>query len=642
MAAPETNWFENSAFSHDIQPEADGSDFLHDYVIADSYFGHKKVQRQVNNVIGWHGATKPKKNTPAAREMKIKEWTEMITFASALTKNSDEVCALPVDVATIRGYKLEQKDFKLPPYQVDDNSTLLKPLVDMVENNYAKYCAVDEKDFKAKNPGGDYLPKTEFSKLKPLLGDVCRFCIKYWHLHPWLSRAEAYKDAIAHFRTNYSSKRTLKILIDELLQQRTDVILKTQLFALETVHKEGSTSGELVFAENDEAQPFILRFLKHENWKMKKDSLDPLLDLQECIESFTDEEEKKEWKAKFEKLVPKETATYLEKKQKAEEKAQKLERAKAVAEAKEAEKLEKKRKALEENQAAAAAAAAAAGLADSATRTAATLPDAEDDDGVVDLDMAARDPFWEYKLTIKSGEIVSQVSAAVSGTGRAAKIAKKQHALLPETGIKKTIMSFSGRSGCTVQYTEPGQQWYMGFTARYGNLVNAINSFGTANLNGRDIVESCVEKKDNTTITKGCGRVILAVFLHNSVKNDKDLPKLGLHANFNETNFLIDLKNTKKCWLPALLAGSSLAIHGLYELVCSDEKHARKDKNQRVELLLEHIGQKDVMTTEKAKQVLEIILLLQAIIEEIASGTLGEKEMPVDPFDTESNLGMGK
>jgi hypothetical protein len=151
----------------------------------------------VNNITGHHGATRPKKKTEAYRLMLVQEYTNLLEFAAVLTKN-DKISsvALPVDVVTIRNYDLIAKDYELPPLQTDGGSTLLPAFIKSVEESYEVYCQEDEANYRS-NGVGTYMHKTNFSDtLKPLLGDIIRYCIKYWFLHPWLSCQDAYTKGI--------------------------------------------------------------------------------------------------------------------------------------------------------------------------------------------------------------------------------------------------------------------------------------------------------------------------------------------------------------------------------------------------------------------------------------------------------------
>ena len=54
---------------------------------------------------------------------------------------------------------------------------------------------------------------------------------------------------------------------------------------------------------------------------------------------------------------------------------------------------------------------------------------------------------------------------------------------------------------------------------------------------------------------------------------------------------------------------------------------------------MDFIGQKENMTAEKAKLMAEIISVLQFLVQEINGGDFGKKKIPIDPFNTSSDLG---
>jgi hypothetical protein len=623
-------WYEDDGlFAVDLEDEVSGQEFLNATPLDDTHFTSDPVKAQVNNVTACLGSKMVKdKKSEAARERILDGWTEMIPWCVAMTGLSEAACALPVDVDTIRSYRLENKDWKLPPYKITDNGVLMKHHIDIVGANYQRYCDLTKKEFKLQNPNGKYLPKTSFDVIKPLIGDICRYCIKYWHLHPWLSRENAYVNSIEHLRREYKWNNNLKNIIDALLATRTDAIVKKQLFALKTEEKPGTTTGELVFVENEDAALIISKFLKAEKWKLNKAHLDPVMDLKDCIEGITDATEKAEWKAKFDNVVPKETAAYLDKVNKAKEaevRAQKKAEAKA---AKESELQAKKRKALEESIVAAPAGTRRA----SATSTATTV-NAAASRAAAEL---SADPFWEYKLKINTWEIEPQGA----GTAKSVRQAKRQAKELQAAGIQKRIISViatrDGKGTVNVRYVQPGSEWCTVFSWRFNNVAHAINIFGASSA-GQKIVDACIDNKESVTITKFAARVVLATMMHTQLSAEKDYPDVGLHATFNESTFMADLKNTKKLWCSSCMVGNIINVHGLYRLACTNEDMAGTVKDARIKLLLEFVEEKE--SAEKAKQLQEIISILQNISAEIdGDDDYGGKPIPIDPFDTQSQI----
>jgi hypothetical protein len=128
--------------------------------------------------------------------------------------------------------------------------------------------------------------------------------------------------------------------------------------------------------------------------------------------------------------------------------------------------------------------------------------------------------------------------------------------------------------------------------------------------------------------------------LHASVKEEKELPLLGVHPNYCERNFLVDIKNTMCLWMPSLLKGNLRThLHGFYELVCHPDTIGGYNAKERTDLLSNAISNnRNSMPTEKAKQVMEIVNVLQRIDAEIESGHIGNQPLATDPFDTKSLL----
>jgi hypothetical protein len=254
--------------------------------------------------------------------------------------------ALPIDVETVRKYDLVAKDFKLPPLQIDGNTGLLPIFIKNLGEIYRAFCAEEKKDFLSKHPHGTFQERTDFEiMLQPLLADIMCYCCKFWYLHPWLSRQEAYVEGITHFEKNFKKRGDCKKLIDPILLKRKDVLLTQHVLALKTIQKEGDPEHREVFEDNESAHLFLFKFLNHNGHEISKESLDVLEDMHDYIKGLSREEQTKY--AKFMNIVPKETAAYLEKKAKAKEKEDKMNKKKREHEAMEAIIAEKKQKFLE-------------------------------------------------------------------------------------------------------------------------------------------------------------------------------------------------------------------------------------------------------------------------------------------------------
>ena len=210
------------------EPEPVGNGFLKLANLSDSTLKSHAVRARVGNVLSHHGGAQPKKGSDQYRLMKISEFFGVLNFAAALTGNDIACVALPMDVATVRAYSLREKNFKLPPFTVTDSSSLVSTFITHVGEAYDRYLAQDKTMHNDHTPGADefYTTPTDFNKtLRPLLGDCIRYCGKYWYLHPWLSRSQAYKAAHDHFKANFKKKGDAVKLIDAILQERKDALL---------------------------------------------------------------------------------------------------------------------------------------------------------------------------------------------------------------------------------------------------------------------------------------------------------------------------------------------------------------------------------------------------------------------------------
>jgi hypothetical protein len=149
------------------------------------------------------------------------------------------------------------KDYELPPLQTDGGSTLLPAFIKSVEESYEVYCHEDEANYRS-NGEGTYMHKTNFNNtLKPFLGDIIRYCIKYWYLNPWLSCKDAYTKGIEHFTKHYKKKGDRKRLIDPILYERKGELLTQQVLALKVIPKEGCDEQRDIFADNEKAQHIL-------------------------------------------------------------------------------------------------------------------------------------------------------------------------------------------------------------------------------------------------------------------------------------------------------------------------------------------------------------------------------------------------
>lgn len=616
--ASTSNWYD--AFGHEVAHEDEGLDHLKQDALPANKLTTHKVKVKVNNTIFHHGGKSPKKNSKEYIAMKYAELTNTLEFACALTGNeATHAVALPIDVTTVRKFDFVGRGYELPGYQSNDQSTLMSAFIKVVGDNYETYLVEEEALYLKHNGTGTPMTKTDFdSKIKPLLAEIIRYCIKYWLLHPWLTREAAYNNSMAHLKENFKTRADCARLIKEIIAERKSVLLLESLLALKTIedpspHADHVGFGYHVFDDNESAQLVMKDFLKHRKYKCDKDNLDYLLDLHKYIQDLPEEQKNK--LSKFLNMVPRETEVYKKKKRIAQEAEEKKKRKQLEKEARETATQEKKQKLLEENEQKAKEKAATA-LASGGTAT------VEEETDLTDI-------YAEYKYKIGHKTIVEQKKS-----GRAAASAKKKMEM-DNDGIKKNLIALDGRY-LTVEYTKPGAGWTHQMSVGISNLCNAMTVF---NQDNPQLVGECVVGATNTGIKADVARVVLAVMLHNSIHSTKELPDLGVHPNFHEPTFIEDLKNTKALWLPTLLTGMLISLHGLYNLVCEDEEMLGMNKKDRGKLFMEAINDKAKFAPGMAKYVGEIVAVLISVDNEIVGDApLGKKAGATDPFDTVSNL----
>jgi hypothetical protein len=98
-----------------------------------------------------------------------------------------------VHVQTIQNYDFKGKDYKIPPYNFLDRSTKAHFSIKNNGHAYQMY-SLEEEKFYDKELGEVALMKASWEKtLKPLFTLVICYCIKFWHLSPWLSHKEPTK-----------------------------------------------------------------------------------------------------------------------------------------------------------------------------------------------------------------------------------------------------------------------------------------------------------------------------------------------------------------------------------------------------------------------------------------------------------------
>ena len=653
-----------------VPDDAEGTDFLNtDF---SSVKNTHEIKDAVNNVIGHHGGEKPKQRTAEYRAMLRNEMLNILVMAARLTKNSEQAVACCVDIATIRNYDLKGKDYELPPYHVGEGraNTLHAEFINMVGEQYHKYLQMAEDDFEKHNNVGAFMTATSWKKtLEPLLAEITRFCIKFWHLHPHYNRLEALNAALDTFESDFQRKGDCKRIIDYLISQRKLKALKEEVLALEmeTVDQDGSPSK--VFKENDTAQTVITQFLTQIRFKWnRKETLDALCPLQDYIQNLEEGDGDKDLFSKFEEMVPRKTAAYMErfkKKQKQEEAKEKKRQAHeaklAEMEAAKRQKIEERKKELENEELERQKKEEERKKeAEEKKEGEPTDPNAEDEDDFNEKDKtvketekekeakenAARkkkalqelegdDEFAELKLTAAYYEVFEQ-----STVTRKAKSAR-QEAHQSGLRISKHLLNLTDDlQQVVVAYIKPGSAWQKGIMQRLSNCISAVNLFG---VEEPDIVQGIFpsnETEDDTQVSwaKG-GRVVLAIMMHQHAKKDEDIKRMYLHPGLLESIFLGDLADTTELWLPNLFESCINTLACLHDLICSTQQVGGESRKGRVSLFYEFLKDKNQIPVGKGQQVEEITSLFRVIADHFDLGKKEEtRDIEFDPFDVQNMI----
>ena len=618
----------NTVFTEhdDIADENEGLDFLKQNKLNESSTFTKAQLARLNNTCGYYGGDKPsKKDKKGKIKADLDQFMNDLDFMVVLTSNSMEAVALPIDVSTIRNYDLVAKGFHLPPLQTNDTSILINSFLNVVGDNYQVFLNYDEKEFnnaiKSAKTMGRYMKKTNYEVLRPAFGNIIRYFVKYWYLHPWLSRKQAYSKAMEHLDKNYKKKGDLVSLIKVILKDRKESILNNQALNLKTIPRAGSINGELIFMENETAQFILTNFLKAKNVKIPKDIPDVLEVMKPYIDTMK-EPEKTTYHDKFDKIQPLQTVLYLEKKRKRDEKAAAAEKKQKEAEAVQVMLQEKKQKIIDD-----------ALHSDVTARRDNTSSEKdknnEEEDKDEDYTVDPKDKFAEYKLPIRKCEFVAQPE--VKGRRNSA-AAVRSLAVGNSAPIKKCIVCMHG-SGVKVAYVFPGKLWKKDIGGRLFVITSAFKQLWFVD---QDLTKNCSKGVSNGQLTPEVARVLLAIMVHKEAAEKYE--QVGLPEHFFEKNFFQDVKNTKEVWLPEPLAGDMKNVHGFYQLACEEDKIATMTKESRLEALESHVKDPGVMSTYNCKMLEEMITVLQNLDAELKAMEFGTAEHIVDPFHTKSRL----
>ena len=288
------------------------------------------------------GGATPKKGTTEHTKFFYKRLMNCLKTCAELTGNEEAAAALPIDIQIIKKWKLKERGYVVPPYQLKGN-TIQVLFVHFFRDCYANHCE-KEKEKHDRICGGDtstYLPGTPWIKLEPLVGIGIRCFLQHWHLHPKLSREEAHKQGKAKLEAECKDRQSPKKIIDRMVSATLIADLKKDLLALKTETKDGHPSAVFQAEDNDLAQTIIPNYLNAVGFRYnKKDHLlDWLTALQAYVNSLPNGAERNEM-MQFGSMSCLRCAEYIEAENKQKEAAAK----KVENEAKKKEREEKKRK----------------------------------------------------------------------------------------------------------------------------------------------------------------------------------------------------------------------------------------------------------------------------------------------------------
>ena len=652
-----------------VPEDAEGTDFLNtDFATVKNTHD---VKDAVNNVIAHHGGEKPKQRTAEYRAMLRNELLNVLVMAARLTKNTEHAVACCVDIATIRSYDLKAKDYELPPYHVGEkrSNTLHAEFINMVGQQYHKFLKNAQEEFDKNGAVGAFMTATSWKKtLEPLLGEITRYCIKFWYLHPHLSRQEALNAALDTFESQFERKGDCKRIIDRMIHEKRVNGLKEAVLGLEmeTLEQDGSPSK--VFKENDTAQTLITQFLTLIRFKWdRKNTLDALEPLQEYIQNIEEGDDDKDLFRKFEEIVPRKTAAYMErlkKKQKQEENQEKKRQAKEAKLAEmesakrqkieqrknELEQQEKERQKLEEERKKKTA-------EEKEKQTIQSTNTDEDDDfnenaGEVKETAAER---AAKEKAAKSKKVLEQLE---QGDDEYAELklkaayfeffeperkgkSSRQDALQSWMGISKHLLNFTeDLQGVIVAYIRPGANWQIGIMQRLSNCISAVNLFGAEES---DIVQGLyplneTDEEIEVSWTKG-GRVVLAIMMHLHAKKEEDIKRLYLHPGLQESIFLGDLADTSELWLPPMFVNNMNTLCCLHDIYFSTKQSGGETRKNRLSKFHEFLSDKNRMPVGKGQQVEEILSLFSVISDHFDADKKDKtRDLQFDPFNVQNML----
>lgn len=261
-----------------------------------------------------------------------------LTIIANLTNNTLLQVALCIDQSTITKYNLAAKNWELPPCQVSSNYTLQGALTKFAETQYnekwipqrkAKVIKEQKEQQEGKSTqSGENMALVLKSleaiqyphfgaKIKSVYGEIARYFVHFWYLHPKLTRQEAFAAAMKELKEKCLSRDGHRAIIKGHLDEQKQEHCEQQLLAVldaavdQTVIIGGNQTIQKAANDNGEFHKHLLAFFKFHGIKDQKALVpDPLLTFQHHLRLATTPAAMKQKFLGFTKLSPKRTDEY--------------------------------------------------------------------------------------------------------------------------------------------------------------------------------------------------------------------------------------------------------------------------------------------------------------------------------------------
>jgi hypothetical protein len=282
------HWYDNCIpEGEEVKEMNDMTDeFLDTMRESKEFMRRPKAIAKINNVLCYYGSS-PTPGSPMWLTAVLSNMKNVIEFSSELSGNDMISCALPVSGTTIRNFELKAPEYKLPSYKISKSGNLMSAFLRILGNAYDDFVAKDRKEYERLG-GKRYTERTEYGKIRTELAAIQRFCIKYWHLNPWLTREEAYHGAFEVLRKRLKKKDELHQISEALRKERVKEKLQNDVLALKTKMRQGRE----YFADHREAAPVIQEFLRYNKPSVEENTPNYLKELHDYIDEMEDGDDK--------------------------------------------------------------------------------------------------------------------------------------------------------------------------------------------------------------------------------------------------------------------------------------------------------------------------------------------------------------